>query len=58
MTPDTVPSTAAPGARMTPLELRASISLASIFGLRLLGMFIILPVFALYAAGLPGWDKA
>jgi len=40
--------------RMTPLELRASFGLASIFGLRMLGMFIILPVFALYAEGLPG----
>ena len=40
--------------RMTPIELRASISLASIYGLRMLGMFIILPVFALYAAHLPG----
>ena len=39
---------------MTPIELRASISLASIYGLRMLGMFIILPVFALYAAHLPG----
>ncbi len=40
--------------RMTPLELRASFGLASIFGLRMLGMFIILPVFALYAERLPG----
>jgi MFS family permease len=41
---------------MTPGELRASISLAAIFGLRLLGMFIILPVFALWAEGRPGWN--
>jgi MFS family permease len=41
---------------MSPLELRASLSLASIFGLRLLGMFVILPVFAIYAEGLPGGD--
>jgi MFS family permease len=40
--------------RMTPLELRASIGLASIYGLRMLGMFIILPVFAVYAETLPG----
>ncbi|HUP96157.1 MAG TPA: MFS transporter [Burkholderiales bacterium] len=40
--------------RMSPLELRASIGLASIFGLRLLGMFVILPVFAIYAERLPG----
>ena len=39
---------------MTSQELRASIGLAGIFGLRMLGMFIILPVFALYAANLPG----
>ncbi len=40
--------------RMTPLEMRASLGLASIFGLRMLGMFVILPVFALYAEHLPG----
>jgi hypothetical protein len=41
---------------MSALELRASLSLASIFGLRLLGMFVILPVFAIYAERLPGGD--
>jgi MFS family permease len=41
---------------MSSRELRASLSLASIFGLRLFGMFIILPVFALHAQGLPGWN--
>src|SRR2546423_10086983 len=40
---------------MTASELRASLSLASIFGLRLFGMFVILPVFALWAQGRPGW---
>ena len=40
--------------KMTPTELRASVGLASIFGLRMLGMFLILPVFALYAEHLPG----
>ncbi len=39
---------------MTPLERRASMGLASIYGLRMLGMFLILPVFALYAQSLPG----
>jgi MFS family permease len=39
---------------MSPLELRASIGLASIYGLRMLGMFLILPVFAIYAEQLPG----
>ena len=43
-----------PVTRMTAAERRATVSLASIYGLRLLGMFIILPVFALYAETLPG----
>ncbi len=42
--------------KMLPNEKRASIGLASIFGLRMLGMFIILPVFALYALHLPGGE--
>lgn len=40
--------------RMNAAERRATAGLASIYGLRLLGMFIILPVFALYAETLPG----
>ena len=39
---------------MSALELRASAALASVFGLRLFGMFVILPVFAIYAETLPG----
>ncbi len=39
---------------MTATERRATVGLAGIFGLRLLGMFIILPVLALYAETLPG----
>lgn len=42
--------------RMTSRELRASSSLASIFALRMLGLFLILPVFAVHARGLPGGD--
>jgi MFS family permease len=42
---------------MTAAELRASFALAGIYGLRMLGMFIILPVFALYAEHLPGGDN-
>jgi len=42
---------------MTPFERRASIGLASIYGLRMLGLFIILPIFALYAEKLPGGDS-
>jgi MFS family permease len=40
--------------RMTPVERRATLGLAGIFGLRMLGMFIVLPVLALYAETLPG----
>jgi MFS family permease len=40
--------------RMTPGERRATVGLASIYGLRMLGMFIVLPVLALYAETLPG----
>jgi MFS family permease len=43
--------------RMSSLELRASLGLASVFGLRMLGMFIILPVFVLYARELPGGNN-
>ena len=43
--------------RMNPIELRASAGLAGIFGLRMLGMFLILPVFAIYATGIPGGDN-
>jgi MFS family permease len=42
--------------RMSPEELHASLALSSIFGLRMLGMFVILPVFAFYAETLPGGD--
>ena len=39
---------------MNALEIRASVSLASIFALRLFGLFLILPVFAVYARTIPG----
>ncbi|MBI5626408.1 MAG: MFS transporter, partial [Nitrosomonadales bacterium] len=42
---------------MTAAELRASFGLAGIYGLRMLGLFIILPVFALYAEHLPGGES-
>jgi MFS family permease len=44
------------GEKMSARELRASIGLAGVFGLRMLGMFVILPVFAIHAEGLPGGD--
>lgn len=40
--------------KMTPTELRATVSLASIYGLRMLGMFLLLPIFAIYAEKLQG----
>ena len=42
---------------MNPLEMRASLGLAGIYALRMLGMFLILPVFSLYAVTLPGGDN-
>jgi MFS family permease len=39
---------------MSALELRASLSLASLFALRMLGLFLILPVFAVHARHLAG----
>lgn len=41
---------------MNQLELRASTSLAGIYSLRMFGMFLILPIFALYAPQLRGGD--
>jgi len=43
---------------MTPSERRASGWLASIFALRMLGLFLILPVFAIYGRELPGGQEA
>ncbi len=43
---------------MTGTERRASASLAAIFALRMLGLFLVLPVFALEASRLPGGDDA
>ena len=39
---------------MNATELRASLGLSGIYALRMLGMFLILPVFALYAQTLDG----
>ena len=43
--------------RMTRTELRAGASLSAIFGLRMLGLFFILPVFAVHAPGYAGGDN-
>ncbi len=44
--------------RMSPEEKRAGLSLAAIFALRMLGLFLILPVFAVYAGTLSGGGDA
>ena len=44
--------------RMSAEEIRVSVALASIFALRMLGLFLILPVFAVHARGMPGGDNA
>jgi MFS family permease len=43
---------------MTATERRAAVGLASIVSLRMLGLFLIFPVFALYAEGLAGVTPA
>ena len=43
--------------KMSPTERKASISLASIYGLRMLGMFLILPIFAIYATHYEGGNN-
>ena len=43
--------------KMTQMETRATAALASIYGLRMLGMFLILPIFAIYAEKLQGGDN-
>lgn len=42
---------------MTPLEIRASASLAAIFALRMLGLFLIMPVFSVFAQTIPGGNN-
>ncbi len=41
-----------------PVERRAAVSLGLIFGLRMIGLFMILPVFSLYAHQLTGYTPA
>ena len=42
------------GIQMFPHEWRASTTLSGVYALRMLGMFLVLPVLAMYAASLPG----
>ena len=43
---------------MNSSELRSALALAGIFGLRMLGLFLLLPVFSIHAKDLPGGDHA
>ncbi len=43
---------------MNSSELRSTLALAGIFGLRMLGLFLLLPVFSIHARGLPGGEHA
>jgi MFS family permease len=44
--------------RMSAPEMRATLSLAAIFALRMLGLFMIMPVFSIYAKTIPGGENA
>lgn len=61
---DTSASVDAPGAaeavklRLTPVERRASISLALLFAVRMLGLFLLTPIFAVAAPALAGGNDA
>jgi MFS family permease len=56
--PTVTPSNGGADALMTGLEKRSSFSLASIYALRMLGLFVVLPVFAIEAAKYPGGTDA
>jgi predicted MFS family arabinose efflux permease len=43
---------------MNSSELRSTLALAGIFGLRMLGLFLLLPVFSIHARDLPGGEHA
>lgn len=58
LTPPASPMSKSAAWRMTAQEKKSSLALASIFALRMLGLFVILPVFAVYARELPGGENA
>lgn len=49
-----MPSAASTLERMSPAERAASLQIAGLYALRMLGLFMVLPVLALYARDLPG----
>lgn len=54
--PDSPTTAADVPQRMTSAERRTSLALAAVYALRMLGLFIVLPVFALQARHYPGGD--
>lgn len=42
---------------LSATEIRSGISLAGVFGLRMLGLFLVLPVFSVFAKSLPGGES-
>lgn len=52
-----MPNSSALPTRMSAPERRATVLLALIFALRMLGLFMLMPVFSLYAKELPGGDN-
>lgn len=51
-------SASAPKLKLTPVERRASIMLALLFASRMLGLFLLTPVFAVAALSIPGGHNA
>ncbi|NLY27961.1 MAG: MFS transporter [Alcaligenaceae bacterium] len=54
----TASSSARPRLKLSPLERRASMMLALLFASRMLGLFLLTPVFAVAATSLPGGNDA
>jgi len=54
--PQSSAQSSAQSSSMSALEVRAGLSLGSLFALRMLGLFVILPVFAVHAPSLRGGD--
>ncbi len=52
-----MPNPSALSTRMSAPERRATVLLALVFALRMLGLFMLMPVFSLYAKGLTGGDN-
>ncbi len=54
MSDDEFPDTNPPVSKLTRIERRSALTLACVISLRLFGLFLIMPVFSLYAKTMPG----